>query len=99
MNLSVSGCFLNNSTRFILHCLFNFCIQNFEIDEESFEYLSYNPMSSKKQPSLVEEHFEPVMEDADQSLSDSDLSAASESSEGELGDDKSKTWKKARAPR
>lgn len=56
-------------------------------------------MSSKKQPSLVEEHFEPVMEDADQSLSDSDLSAASESSEGELGDDKSKTWKKARAPR
>lgn len=76
-----------------------FSDKNFEIDEESFEYLSYNPMSSKKQPSLVEEHFEPVMEDADQSLSDSDLSAASESSEGELGDDKSKTWKKARAPR
>lgn len=54
-------------------------------------------MSSIKQPSLVEEHFERVMEDED--LSDSDASAASQSSEGELGNDKSKAKNKAQVPR
>ena len=49
-------------------------------------------MSSTKQPSLVDEHFEPVIEDEDQSLSDSDDSEASQLSEGG-------TKKKARVPR
>jgi ribosome biogenesis protein ENP2 len=53
-------------------------------------------MPAKKQPSLVEEHFEPVMEDEEQSLSDSDVTAAS--SDGELDNDERKT-KKARVPR
>lgn len=33
---------------------------------------------SKKQKSLLKEHFEPVMSDEDQSQSDSDVSASSE---------------------
>lgn len=88
---------LNHQTVSI-HFLSNFYIQEFEIDEESYEYLSLHPVSSNKQPSLVEEHFERVMEDEDHSFSDSDVSAASQSSEGELGSDKSKA-KKARVPR
>lgn len=55
-------------------------------------------MPAKKQPSLVEEHFEPVMEDEEQSLSDSDVTAASQLSDGELDNDERKT-KKARVPR
>ncbi|GMY19372.1 nucleolar protein 10 [Fagus crenata] len=66
--------------------------EEFEIDEASGEYLALHPVSSMKQPSLVDEHFEPVMEDEDQSLSDSDDSEASELSEGG-------TKKKARVPR
>lgn len=55
-------------------------------------------MATQKHSSLVEEHFEPVMEvDKDQSLSDSDVSAASQSSDDELG--KEKINKKSRAPR
>lgn len=54
-------------------------------------------MPAKKQLSLVEEHFEPVMEDKD--LSGSDVTAASQSSEGELDNDGRKTKKKARVPR
>uniref|UniRef100_A0A2N9HUK5 Uncharacterized protein n=1 Tax=Fagus sylvatica TaxID=28930 RepID=A0A2N9HUK5_FAGSY len=66
--------------------------EEFEIDEASGEYLALHPVSSMKQPSLVDEHFEPVMEDEDQSLSDSDDSEASQLSEGG-------TKKKARVPR
>ncbi|XP_018848422.2 nucleolar protein 10 [Juglans regia] len=73
--------------------------KEFEIDESSYDYLSLHPVSSNKQPSLVEEHFERVMEDEDHSLSDSDVSAASQSSDGELGSDKSKAKKKAQVPR
>ncbi|KAJ6749644.1 hypothetical protein OIU85_000293 [Salix viminalis] len=51
--------------------------KDFEIDENSAEYLALHPMPSMKQPSLVAEHFEPLTEDEDQSLSDSDNSAAS----------------------
>ncbi|KAJ6778856.1 hypothetical protein OIU74_002609 [Salix koriyanagi] len=51
--------------------------KDFEIDENSAEYLALHPMASMKQPSLVAEHFEPLTEDEDQSLSDSDNSAAS----------------------
>ncbi|OVA14142.1 hypothetical protein BVC80_1787g234 [Macleaya cordata] len=73
--------------------------KDFQVDEFSQEYLSLHPMPSKKQPSLFEEHFEPVMEvDEDRRSSDSDASAASESSEDE-NKDKSKIRKKSRVPR
>lgn len=52
-------------------------LQDFEIDENSAEYLAFHPMASMKQPSLVAEHFELLTEDEDQGLSDSDNSAAS----------------------
>nr|XP_023872476.1 nucleolar protein 10 [Quercus suber] len=73
--------------------------EEFEIDESSREYLALHPVASTKQPSLVDEHFDPVMEDEDLSLSDSDASAASQSSEGELSDGDIHTRKKARVPR
>ena len=44
--------------------------------------MSLHPMSSKKQPSLLEGHFEPVMEDIDENSSGSDASEEPESSEG-----------------
>lgn len=72
--------------------------KDYQIDEFSQEYMALHPMATQKQSSLVEEHFEPVMEDVEnQSLSDSDVSAASESSDDELGKDKIN--KKSRAPR
>lgn len=78
--------------------LFDYCVQDYQIDEFSQEYITLHPMATQKQSSLVEEHFEPVMEvDKDQSLSDSDVSAASQSSDDELG--KEKINKKSRAPR
>lgn len=53
--------------------------QEFEIKETSEEYLALHPMgSSKKQTSLLDEHFEPVMSDDDQSLNDSDAPESSE---------------------
>ncbi|KAJ7972131.1 Nucleolar protein 10-like [Quillaja saponaria] len=56
-------------------------------------------MPSKNTPSmLVDEHFEPVKEDEDQSLSDSDASASSQGSEDELVDGSNNT-KRARVPR
>ncbi|KAL7173884.1 hypothetical protein ACSBR2_033194 [Camellia fascicularis] len=70
--------------------------KDFEVDEFSQEYLALHPMSSKKQPSLVEEHFEPVMED---DLSDSDASPASSSSEDDCTNDKRKSKRKSRVPR
>ncbi|KAL4644129.1 hypothetical protein ACB098_02G120800 [Castanea mollissima] len=73
--------------------------EEFEIDESSREYLALHPVASTKQTSLVDEHFDPVMEDEDLSLSDSDASAASQSSEGELSDGDIHTKKKARVPR
>ncbi|XP_020112876.1 nucleolar protein 10 [Ananas comosus] len=47
--------------------------KDFEIDEESQEYLSLHPQSSMKQRSLIEEHFEPVKEDEEQSNSDASM--------------------------
>ncbi|KAJ0102546.1 hypothetical protein Patl1_05478 [Pistacia atlantica] len=55
-----------------------FEIKDYEIAELSYEYLALHPLASQKQPSLVKEHFKPVMEDEDQSASDSDVSAASQ---------------------
>ncbi|XP_022971181.1 nucleolar protein 10 isoform X2 [Cucurbita maxima] len=69
--------------------------ENFEINELSPEYLALHPVASTKQPSLVEEHFEPVLEDSEQSLSNSDASVESEF-EDEPSRDK---HKKARAPK
>ncbi|XP_059667403.1 uncharacterized protein LOC132312873 [Cornus florida] len=72
--------------------------KEFEIDEFSQEYKALHPMPSKKEPSLVEEHFEPIMEDEDQSSSDSDASAAPESSEDEHGRSERK-FRKKQVPR
>ncbi|XP_027358064.1 nucleolar protein 10 isoform X2 [Abrus precatorius] len=54
-----------------------FTNEDFEIKDSSQEYLALHPMGSKKQTSLLKEHFEPVMSDDDQSLSDSDASTSS----------------------
>lgn len=62
----------------------------FEIDEKSQEYMALHPVAPQKQAALVDEHFEPVMED-EMSLSDDDAFSASED-EGSLG-------RKSRAPR
>lgn len=75
------------------------CLQDFEIDKSSQEYRSLHPISSQKHPSLVEEHFEPVIENEDESVSDSDASATSQSPEDEPGHEKSKRAKKERGPR
>lgn len=75
------------------------CVQDFEIDELSQEYLSLHPVASQKNPSLVEEHFEAVMENGNENLSDSDASAISESSEDDKPYKKSKIEKKEQAPR
>lgn len=60
--------------------------QDFEVDEASEEYLSRHAHSlrNKKRPSLIEEHFEPVLEDeqeGDDGPSDSDAPAGSASPE------------------
>ncbi|KAG6744703.1 hypothetical protein POTOM_051341 [Populus tomentosa] len=70
--------------------------KDFEIDENSKEYLALHPMASMKQPSLVAEHFELLTEDEDQSLSDSDNSAASQSSGDEHSNGNRKLKKKPR---
>lgn len=69
---------------------------DFEIDENSHEYRALHPMPSLKQPSLVEEHFEPVMDGEEPS--DSDESAATETSEDEQVNEKN-SRKKSRVPR
>ncbi|XVF56273.1 hypothetical protein PTKIN_Ptkin06aG0105700 [Pterospermum kingtungense] len=67
--------------------------KDYEIDDQSEEYLALHPMASKKQLSMVEEHFEPVMENKDQSTSDSDVSEASQSLEDFPINHKSKKMK------
>uniref|UniRef100_A0A2P2KSK5 Uncharacterized protein MANES_15G116200 n=1 Tax=Rhizophora mucronata TaxID=61149 RepID=A0A2P2KSK5_RHIMU len=75
-----------------------FTDENYEIDELSQEYRALHPMAPEKRPSLVEEHFDPVMENEDQDLSDSDASAVSQSSEDEPGNTKNKK-RKSQVPR
>jgi len=65
-------------------------VQDYEIDEKSDYYLALHPVASKKQSSMVEEHFEPVMGDG-WSASDSDTSVPSDDEGGEN--------KKPKAPR
>lgn len=74
-------------------------MQDFEVDENSLEYLALHPLAPTAQPSLVEEHFEPVIEDEDHSFSDSDASAASLASHDEDKNNRSKDGKKSRVPR
>ncbi|CAL9782433.1 unnamed protein product [Musa acuminata subsp. burmannicoides] len=71
--------------------------KDFEVDELSQEFLSLHPQSSKKHPSLIEEHFEPVKEDwEEQGTSDSDASIASQESEDELDTDENTVKKSKR---
>ncbi|KAG5552588.1 hypothetical protein RHGRI_010613 [Rhododendron griersonianum] len=72
--------------------------KDFEVDETSAEYLALHPVASMKKLSLVDEHFEAVMEDED-SPSDSDASTASHSSEDDHTNDKRKSKKRSRALR
>ncbi|KAF9591603.1 hypothetical protein IFM89_004832 [Coptis chinensis] len=73
--------------------------KDFEVDEFSKEYQALHPMPSKKQTSLIEEHFEPVMEE-DEEHSDSDASTAPQSPEYELDKDETKFKRKSsQAPR
>ena len=52
-------------------------------------------MGSKKQTSLLKEHFEPVMSDDDQSLSDSDASTSSQDEPANGMKDKSRVNRKS----
>lgn len=61
----------------------------FEIDEQSQEYLALHPIAPQKRSTLVDEHFEPVEDEF--SASDSDASAASE--------DEGRATTKSRGPR
>ncbi|KAL2895876.1 Nucleolar protein 10 [Bienertia sinuspersici] len=63
---------------------------DYEIDEKSEEYLALHPIAPQKQTALLDEHFEPVLED-EMSLSGDDASSASE--------DEGKVDRKSRAPR
>ena len=65
----------------------------------SLHPMSLHPTSSKKQPSLVEEHFEPVMEDIDENSSGSDASEEPEPSEGKLLYESNKVKKRSQGPR
>ncbi|KAL2476495.1 embryo sac development arrest 7 [Abeliophyllum distichum] len=70
--------------------------KDFEIDEFSQEYLALHPNIPTNRPSLLEEHFETVMEEEDQSISGSDVS---ESSDAEDANDNNKSRRKLRVPR
>ncbi|KAF3788508.1 Nucleolar protein 10 [Nymphaea thermarum] len=73
--------------------------KDFEIDEHSFEYLALHPNSSKQQPSSIEEHFDPVLDDDEEgNMSDSEASSLN-SSENEVEDDDGSRRRAARAPR
>ncbi|CAH9062544.1 unnamed protein product [Cuscuta europaea] len=66
--------------------------KDFEIDERSQEYRALHPVASAKKASLLEEHFNPVMDGEDQSDSESGAPSTSE-------DDEHDKRKKARVPR
>ncbi|XP_018723601.2 LOW QUALITY PROTEIN: nucleolar protein 10 [Eucalyptus grandis] len=73
--------------------------KDYQIDEQSQEYISLHPMSSTKQPSLVEEHFEPVDVEDDDGSDYPDASAESQASEEEPDFDKDRSKKKSHVPR
>uniref|UniRef100_A0A7N0UV27 Nucleolar protein 10 n=1 Tax=Kalanchoe fedtschenkoi TaxID=63787 RepID=A0A7N0UV27_KALFE len=63
--------------------------KDYEVDPESYEYKVLHPVASKKPTSLVDEHFDPVMEDENRYFSDSDGSQP-HSSDDEGGDKRNK---------
>ncbi|XP_058779910.1 uncharacterized protein LOC131653671 [Vicia villosa] len=67
-----------------------FTNKEFEINENSEEYLALHPMGTKKQTSLLTEHFEPVSDD-DRSQGEDDASSEDEPA--------NKTNEKTRVPR
>ncbi|XP_056162338.1 uncharacterized protein LOC130136204 [Syzygium oleosum] len=73
--------------------------KDYQIDEQSQEYISLHPMSSKKQPSLVEEHFEPVGMEDDDGSDYSDASAECQTSEEEADFDEDRSKTKSHVPR
>ncbi|XP_058084705.1 uncharacterized protein LOC131232471 [Magnolia sinica] len=75
--------------------------KDFEVDELSPEFLALHPVASKKNPSLIEEHFEPVLQnEEEQGISDSDASMAPQSSDDESDKEANRVKKKvARVPR
>ncbi|PWA91604.1 embryo sac development arrest 7 [Artemisia annua] len=70
--------------------------QDFEVDENSLEYRALHPLAAPAQQSSVKEHFEPIEEDEDQSVSDAE---DDQPSDDEPANGKSKDGKKSRAPR
>ncbi|PWA65598.1 embryo sac development arrest 7 [Artemisia annua] len=71
-------------------------IEDFEVFENSLEYRALHPLTAPAQQSLVKEHFEPIEEDGDQSISDAE---DDQSSDDEPANGKRKDGKKSRAPR
>lgn len=70
-------------------------MQDFEVDEFSKEYLALHPMpATTNKPSLLEEHFEALSEDDEQSISGSDVP-----SEDDLEDTDGKSKRKSQVPR
>ncbi|CAN6484882.1 unnamed protein product [Victoria cruziana] len=72
--------------------------KDFEIDERSSEYLALHPNPSKQQPSLIEEHFDPIFDGNEGNVSDSEASALN-SSENEVENDAGSKRSTAYAPR
>lgn len=66
------------------------------MDELSPEYLALHPTASKKQPSLIDEHFEPIQSDEELGMGESDTSKSPQLSDDEVDRDKRKN---ARIPR
>lgn len=70
--------------------------KDFEVDELSPEYLALHPTASKKQPLLIDEHFEPIQSDEELGMGESDTSKSPQLSDDEVDRDKRKN---ARIPR
>jgi ribosome biogenesis protein ENP2 len=69
---------------------------DFQIDKDSYEYGVLHPVaSSKKQPSLLDEHFEAVSDDDENSDSDASQPSDDEADDG----DATRPSKKARTPK
>lgn len=75
--------------------------EDFQVNEFSPEYVSLHPSQSKKKPSLVEEHFEPVDDDSEEeeaAVSDRDYSSSEELSlNKKIGKPESESEKDKRA--
>lgn len=75
--------------------MWGYLLQDFEIDEFSREYLALHPMpATTHKPSLLEEHFEALSDEDEQSISGSDVS-----SEDDGDDVDGKSTRKSHVPR